>query len=80
MRVGIMQPYVFPYIGYFQLINYVDKWVVFDNTQYISKGWVNRNRILHPEVKKEWQYFTVPVKKHTRESRIKDIEVNEGVY
>ena len=74
-----MQPYVFPYVGYFQLINYVDKWVVFDDTQYISKGWVNRNRILHPEVKKEWQYFTVPVKKHSRESKIKDVEVNDVI-
>ncbi len=71
-----MQPYTFPYIGYFQLINYVDKWVVFDDTQYISKGWVNRNRILHPDSKKEWQYFTIPVKKHSRKSKIQDIEIN----
>ncbi len=77
MKVGIMQPYTFPYLGYFQLINYVDKWVVFDDAQFISKGWVNRNRILHPDIKKEWQYFTVPVKKHSRESRIKAVEINE---
>jgi len=76
MKIGIMQPYTFPYIGYFQLINYVDKWVVFDDTQFISKGWINRNRILHPQVTKEWQYFTMPVKKHSRNSRIKDIEIN----
>lgn len=79
MKVGIMQPYTFPYIGYFQLINYVDKWVVFDDTQYISKGWINRNRILHPDLEKEWQYFTVPVKKHSRESRIKDVEINDNL-
>jgi hypothetical protein len=79
MKIGIMQPYTFPYIGYFQLINYVDKWVIFDDTQYISKGWINRNRILHPDVKKEWQYFTVPLKKHSRESRIKDIEINHNI-
>ena len=77
MKIGIMQPYAFPYLGYFQLINYVDKWVIFDDIQYISKGWINRNRILHPDLKKEWQYFTVPIKKHSRESRIKDIEINE---
>lgn len=76
MRVGIMQPYIFPYIGYFQLINYVDKWVVFDDTQYISKGWINRNRILHPDIKKEWQYFTIPVSKHLRECKIKDVKIN----
>lgn len=79
MKVAIMQPYTFPYIGYFQLINYVDKWVIFDDTQYIAKGWINRNRILHPDVKKEWQYFTVPVKKHSRESRIKDVEINDDL-
>ena len=77
MKLAIMQPYTFPYIGYFQLIFYVDKWVVFDDTQYISKGWINRNRILHPDVKKEWQYFTVPLKTHSRESRIKDVAIND---
>ena len=78
MRLAIMQPYTFPYIGYFQLINYADKWVVFDDTQYISKGWINRNRILHPESQKEWQYFTVPVKKHSRECRINHVEINDN--
>ncbi len=74
-----MQPYIFPYIGYFQLINHVDKWVIFDDIQYISKGWINRNRILHPDLKKEWQYFTVPVRKHSLESRIKDMEINDDI-
>lgn len=79
MKLAIMQPYFFPYIGYIQLINYVDKWVVFDDTQYISKGWINRNRILHPDYKKEWQYFTVPIKKHSRESKINVIEINDNL-
>lgn len=46
MKLGIMQPYFLPYIGYFQLINAVDKYVVYDNIQYTKKGWFNRNRIL----------------------------------
>ena len=41
-----MQPYFFPYIGYFQLINAVDKFVIYDNIEYTKKGWINRNRIL----------------------------------
>jgi len=41
-----MQPYFFPYIGYWQLINMVDKHVIFDDVYYIKKGWINRNRIL----------------------------------
>jgi hypothetical protein len=77
MKLAVMQPYTFPYIGYFQLINHVDKWVIFDDTQYLAKGWINRNRILHPDLKKEWQYFTVPVKKHSIKSRIKEIEIND---
>ncbi len=41
-----MQPYLFPYIGYFQMINYVDYFIIDDNVQYINRGWINRNRIL----------------------------------
>src|SRR5579859_6091366 len=46
MRLAIMQPYFFPYIGYFQLINAVDLFIVYDNIKYTKKGWINRNRIL----------------------------------
>jgi hypothetical protein len=46
MKLAIMQPYFFPYIGYFQLINAVDTFVVYDDIEYTKKGWINRNRIL----------------------------------
>lgn len=46
MKVAIMQPYFLPYIGYFQLINAVDKFVMYDNIEFTKKGWINRNRIL----------------------------------
>lgn len=46
MILGIMQPYFLPYIGYFQLINAVDKYVIYDDVNFIKGGWVNRNRIL----------------------------------
>ena len=45
MRVGIMQPYFFPYIGYYQLINYCDAFVIYDDVKYTKKGWISRNRI-----------------------------------
>lgn len=48
MKLGIMQPYFYPYLGYFSLIKHTDKWIVFDSVQYIERGWVNRNRIIHP--------------------------------
>ena len=46
MRLGIMQPYFLPYIGYFQLIAAVDQFIVYDNIKYTKKGWINRNRFL----------------------------------
>ena len=46
MKVAIMQPYFFPYIGYFQLIGAVDLFIVYDNIKYTKKGWINRNRML----------------------------------
>ena len=46
MKVAIMQPYFFPYIGYWQLINAVDKFVIYDDVNYIKGGWINRNRII----------------------------------
>ena len=46
MKLGIMQPYFLPYIGYFQLIKAVDKYVIYDDVNYINKGWINRNNIL----------------------------------
>lgn len=60
MTVGIMQPYFLPYIGYFQLISAVDKFVIYDNIEFTKKGWINRNRIL---VNGKDDYITLPLKK-----------------
>ena len=60
MKLAIMQPYFFPYIGYFQLINAVDKFVVYDNIQFTKKGWINRNRIL---INGKGEYITLQLKK-----------------
>jgi len=60
MRVAIMQPYFFPYIGYFQLINCVDQFILYDNIEYTKKGWINRNRIL---VDGASATFSLPLKK-----------------
>ncbi len=58
MTLAIMQPYFFPYIGYFQLINSSDKFLLLDDVAYINKGWINRNRIL---INGEAQFFVMPV-------------------
>lgn len=60
MKLAIMQPYLFPYIGYFQLMNAVDEFVLYDNIEFTKKGWINRNRIL---VNGKAEYFTLPLKK-----------------
>lgn len=60
MKTAIMQPYFLPYIGYFQLIDSVDIFVIYDNIQYTKKGWINRNRLL---INGQDQYFTLPIKK-----------------
>lgn len=60
MKLAIMQPYFLPYIGYWQLINAVDKFVIYDNIQYTKKGWINRNRILNAD---KDIYITIPLDK-----------------
>jgi hypothetical protein len=74
MKFASFQPYFFPYLGHFHLINLVDKWVVADSLQYIQKGWINRNRILHPVI--GWSYINVPVKSHPHDIQIKDVEID----
>jgi hypothetical protein len=57
--IAIMQPYFFPYIGYFQLIGSVDLFIVYDNIKYTKKGWINRNRMLQNG---KDAMFTLPLK------------------
>lgn len=75
MKVAVMQPYFFPYLGYFQMIAAVDAFIVWDDVQYIQRGWVNRNRIL---LNGEPVYITLPLEKapltaNIDERRIADI-------
>ena len=74
MKIGIVQPYFLPYIGYFALINVVDKFVYFDDVQYIKRGWVNRNRI---KVVDKWHYITLPVKKTPFSANINEVYIVE---
>jgi hypothetical protein len=57
MKLGIMQPYFFPYLGYFQLVRLTDKFVFYDDVAYIKGGWINRNRIL---ISGQTHFITVP--------------------
>ena len=64
-----MQPYFYPYIGYFQLINAVDKFILLDDVNYIKRGWVNRNKI---NVDNKESLFVVPLEKPSQNKLIKD--------
>jgi len=77
MKIAVMQPYFFPYIGYFQLINAVDEFVIYDNIKYTKKGWINRNRIL---VNGKDSYISIPLKNDSDYLDIKDRYIAESWY
>ncbi|MDB5758711.1 MAG: hypothetical protein JWM30_2000 [Burkholderia sp.] len=68
-KIGMMQPYLFPYLGYFQLISAVDMFVLGDNLQYVKESWINRNRML--EHGKPF-LFSFPLKKSSHLSLINE--------
>jgi hypothetical protein len=74
MKVAVMQPYIFPYIGYYQLINAVDKFVVYDDVNFINKGWINRNYIL---VNGSACLFSIPLKNASQNRLIQQVELSE---
>lgn len=76
MKLAIMQPYFFPYIGYFALIKQADQFILFDTPQYIRHGWIERNRILKQNG--EPLYIKVPLKKHNRDIAINNLLINNS--
>ncbi|WP_034922749.1 WbqC family protein [Gillisia sp. CAL575] len=75
MKIGIMQPYLFSYLGYFQLIKSVDKFIVLDDVNYIKGGWINRNSLL---IDKRKGRFTVPLKKSSSFKPINEIKISDN--
>lgn len=73
MKIAIMQPYFFPFIGYFQLVNAVDKFVFYDDVNYIKRGWINRNRILSNE---HDVFITIPLKKASQNYLINETYIS----
>ncbi|HET7118929.1 MAG TPA: WbqC family protein [Hanamia sp.] len=77
MRLGIMQPYLFPYLGYFQLINVVDKFIFYDDVNFIKQGWINRNKIL---LNGNEFLFTLPLEKGSSFKLISETEINKKLF
>lgn len=72
LSIAIMQPYFFPYIGYWQLIKSADKFVIYDDVNYIKQGWINRNRILENA---EAKYYNLLLRKASSNKLINEIEI-----
>lgn len=77
MKIAIMQPYLFPYIAYFQLIKAVDKFIVYDDVNFIKQGWINRNSIL---VQNKSYLFTLPLSNQSSFSKINEVKINNKLY
>lgn len=73
MKIAIMQPYFVPYIGYWQLMNAVDKYVIYDDVNYIKHGWINRNRIL---INGQATYFHLPIIGGSHNKPIYQVRIN----
>lgn len=73
MKLGIMQPYIFPYIGYFQVIHAVDKYILYENLDYIKEGWIHRNRILIKSG--EPKYITINIEAKSSYTKISEIKL-----
>ena len=74
LKLAAMQPYLFPYLGYFQLIQAVDVFVILDAVQYIKQGWINRNYVLHRGQRK---LFTLPLERAGLTRPINDRRIAE---
>ncbi|NOR69316.1 MAG: hypothetical protein GQ532_06400 [Methylomarinum sp.] len=72
MKLAIMQPYLFPYLGYFKLIDAVDKFVFYDDVNFIKNGWINRNRLL---ISKKVNYLTIPLSGMSSSLKINQVMV-----
>ncbi|MEN9363182.1 MAG: hypothetical protein RI903_490, partial [Bacteroidota bacterium] len=75
MSVAIMQPYFFPYLGYFQLVQAADHFVFYDDVMFIKKGWINRNRIL---MQGNDFLFSIPLEQQSQHKSIRQSTVAYG--
>lgn len=75
MKISIMQPYIFPYIGYFQLIRDADLFVVFDDVNFRTRSWINRNRIL---LNNTDYLFSLHLSKASSSKKINEIQIGDN--
>lgn len=73
-KLAIMQPYLFPYIGYFQLLSYVDEFVIYDDVQFMKRSWINRNSII---INEEKHLFTISLAGASTTKLINEIKIKD---
>ena len=73
MKLAVMQPYFFPYLGYWQMFNAVDKFVLLDDVNFIMRGYINRNNIL---INGKANLFTIPLEKPSQNKLINETKLN----
>lgn len=71
MKLAIMQPYLFPYAGYFSLLCSVDRFVFYDDVDFIKSGWINRNRLY---LSGDVRYFTIPLSGASSNLKINEVK------
>jgi len=76
LKTGVMQPYFFPYIGYWQLINAVDAFLIYDDVNFIKNGWINRNNILLGGAK---HLITLPLDSASPFDLIKNTKITDNL-
>ncbi len=75
-HLGVMQPYFFPYLGYFSLMDACDHFVFLDNVQFCPKSWMHRNRVLS-QSREDWTYLQIPIHKNHFGTAINDCRIFE---
>lgn len=75
MKLAIMQPYFFPYIGYYQLVYAVDTFVMFDDVNFIKRGWIHRNNFL---IGGEAKLVSIPLKDASQNRLVCEVKVDDG--
>ena len=77
MKLAIMQPYFLPYLGYWQLMRAADRFVVYDDVNYIKNGWINRNRLL---INGAPAYITAPLYLASPYKKICEVELQQSAW
>jgi len=73
-KIAVMQPYLFPYLGYFQVMKAVDQYVIYDGAQFVKRGWINRNNIL---LEGRRHLVTIPLAGASQNKQINQLEFKE---